>query len=179
MCCYINCETLFQSVHFKWQNDKTHLLVVLHLSLALRLPHHFLHSINHNGHTWRPLVLCSIPVLNLSEARFVLTVSEVRKSKWQNAWNQRIDLQKTLVNIIHGSWNIWRWLHKLTKLHTGNFIQEAQTQFCSLLLKFPAGMVVVVVDSVLLICPELRKQSVSKSHLSFSKHSSSTGPRTK
>lgn len=85
---------LFQSVHFKWQNDKTHLLVVLHLSLALRLPHHFLHSINHNGHTWRPLVLCSIPVLNLSEARFVLTVSEVRKSKWQNAWNQRIDLQK-------------------------------------------------------------------------------------
>ena len=97
MLCYVLLHqlwNLFQSVHFKWQNDKTHLLVVLHLSLALRLPHHFLHSINHNGHTWRPLVLCSIPVLNLSEARFVLTVSEVRKSKWQNAWNQRIDLQK-------------------------------------------------------------------------------------
>ena len=179
MCCYINCETLFQSVHFKWQNDKTHLLVVLHLSLALRLPHHFLHSINHNGHTWRPLVLCSIPVLNLSEARFVLTVSEVRKSKWQNAWNQRIDLQKhwLILFMDHGTYE--DDLHKLTKLHTGNFIQEAQTQFCSLLLKFPAGMVVVVVDSLLLICPELRKQSVSKSHFLFSKHSSSTIPRTK
>ncbi len=58
-------------------NDKTHLLFGLCLALALLRQHHGLHTIYHNGHRRRPLVLLSIPVLNLDEARFVWTVSKV------------------------------------------------------------------------------------------------------